>query len=325
MAGGIYASPIRGFAFTVISTVFLGVTNIYIPFFGLISTFVWAAPTAVLTVREGVRTGILGVFTAGAFLALFTTPVWAALAAAQFGALGLIMGFLFRKGTHAGQIIITGTVISILTTGLLFFLPFLLSQGQEGLVGTLENSAQEITQLWENTGVMDQLRQQGLDASEIQASIKSAVKWIVRLFPSILVVTAAATAFINFLVARGTLFKAGVPVSSFPAFRRWFLPWYISWGVIFGLGITLLGDYVKNETLLVLGQNILYLHFPVIFTIGLSVIVFFYHKAKSRLLTWVVVFAAIFYLPVTIFLLLLVGVFDPLFDFRKVHFKKNKG
>jgi len=311
----------RGIPSAVISTVFLAFTSIYIPILGLFAPFIWAVPTAVLTAQAGLRQGFLAAFLSFLWLGLSISPVWAAMVALQFAGIGLVLGSNLRKSISSGQVIARTVAVSFLVSGLIFVTPMLLGNSQGSAAAHLHGSTGEILSTWDEMGLLDRLQEQGISREEVKESLETAVSWIIRLMPAILTANALGTAFASFLVARMILIKAGVQVSVFPSFRRWYVPWYGSWAAVVGLGLALLGDYVGNNPIMIAGQNIVYVCLPVALTIGLSVAVFWLSKGPTRLFRVFVALAAFFYLPVTIMLLVLVGVFDPLFDFRKIHFK----
>lgn len=311
----------RGIPFAVILTVFLAFSSIYIPILGLFAPFIWAVPTAVLTAQAGFRQGSLAAFLSFLWLGLTISPVWAAMSALQFAGIGLVLGSNLRKSISSGQVVANTMAVSFLVSGLIFVAPMLMGNPQGSVAAQLHGNTGEILSTLEEMGFLDQVQEQGISQEDVKDSLETAVNWIIRLMPAIFTANAMGTAFVSFLVARVILIKAGTQVSVFPSFRRWYVPWYGAWVAVVGLGLALLGDYVGNDLIMTVGQNIVYVCLPVALTIGLSVAVFWLSKAPTKLFRVFVALAAFFYLPVTIMLLVLVGVFDPLFDFRKIHFK----
>jgi len=324
IADRVSISHVRDLSVAVVITVLLGTISAYIPFWGFFSIFLWAVPITVLTVKSGIGYGVMGVTVAGILLALFINPGWSAFTTVQIGSLGLLVGYLLRRGSTSGHVIVAGTAVAVFTTGLLLFLPLLLGFFHGSGLDNIYNRADEIVEIWQEMGLLDQLQQQGITRKEIEESVRRVVDWITKLLPSIVIVTAAGSAFINFLVARAILLRIGFTVPYFPPFKEWRVPWFSSWIVIFGLGLALLGDYLNVKPLLIFGQNILYLYLPVALAIGLSVGVYVYSNFKSQILKLAVLFSAFFYLPLTAILLVFLGIFDPLIDFRKFQSRKDK-
>ena len=291
-------------------------------FFPLFSTFFWAAPIGVLTAREGLKPGLLAGVLSFVILALLISPQWAASSALQFAGIGLVMGHYLSKGGSFREVLLKTAAVSLVLTFLLYMLPYLHSNATRDLGAELSKNIDSVIAMWNDMGLMESLNQQEMSIVELKESLQTAVSWFIRLLPSLLVIFALGAAFFNFLGARWALKKKGYSLPEFPGFIRWWVPWYTSWGVVLGLGLALLGDYVGIDTIFTLGLNLVVLHLPVAVIIGLSVFGFVLVKIKSRLFQAAVIFAGFFYLPLTAVLLLLVGVFDPLFDFRKIHLKR---
>lgn len=311
----------RGVPSTVIFTVFLAFSSVYIPILGLFSRLIWSVPLAVLTAQAGLRRGVLASVISLIWLGLAISPVWAAITAFQFAGIGLVLGILMTKGTSSGRMIAITTAVSILITLLVFVVPVVTDDSFSGFAVEFRNTTNEVYKLWEDAGLVDRLQEQGMSGQEIRESLESAVDWVIRLLPALMATSALGIAFFNFLGARSVLRKTGFSVPGFPVFSRWYVPWHLSWAVIGGLGLTLLGDYVGNKTIFTAGQNIVFICVPAAFIIGLSTAAYMFSKVHSKVFKACVVFGSFFYLPLTVMLLLLIGVFDPLFDFRKIHFK----
>ncbi|HHX95710.1 MAG TPA: YybS family protein [Clostridia bacterium] len=307
------------------NVVLSGIFTVIIAFFGLffplISDFFWAAPIAVLTARDGLKPGILAVVFSFAALAFFVSPYWAAVSAVQFGSIGLLLGYFLSKKSSFERILLFTAVLSLVLTCLFSFWPLVQDDGLAGLTADLSRNTDRIMNMWQDMGLLESLEQQGVSAEEVKESFQTAVNWFIRLLPAILVFSALGTAFFNFLAARWGLKRIGYSLSEFPPFTRWWLPWYLSWGIIIGLGLALLGDYVSIRTIFTAGVNLVLVHMPAALVVGFSVCAFLVGKIQSRVIKIVLLIAGVFYLPLTIIIMLLVGVFDPLFDFRKIHFK----
>lgn len=308
---------LRVFSVAILTTIiaFLGLV------FPLLSTFIWSAPVAVLTAREGLKPGVLAAGLAFLMLAFLISPGWAAVSAIQFGSIGLVLGNLLRKGNSFGRILLSTAGVSLSLTGLIFLLPVIQGSAPGGLAAELSKNTEDVIAIWRDIGFLDNLNQQGISLQEIKETLQTAVNWLIMLLPSMIVISSLGAAFFNFLAARWGLKRKGYPLSEFPGFKKWWVPWYISWSVILGLGLALLGDYVGIRTIFITGVNLVCVHVPVAFIVGLSVLTFLITKIQSTLFRAVIIFVGFFYFPLTVVLLLLVGVFDPLFDFRKIHLK----
>ena len=260
-----------------------------------------------------------------AMLTVLMGPWLSFFPAVQFGSLGLTAGFLLKKGKSSGRIIAAGIIVSMLVVGIILYFPMLMGIFHEEGMGAFYGRANAVLEAWEEAGLLEQFEEQGISRDEIERSLRAAVVWTVNLLPSIIATYSAASSFCNFLGARAVLLRKGCEVPKFPPFSEWRVPWYSSWVVILGLGLALLGDYIKAQSLFVIGLNLLILYIPAAFTIGLAVGANFYNRIKSHFVKLIILITALIYLPFTAVMLLFLGVFDPLLNFRKLQSKNDQG
>ncbi|NLO88750.1 MAG: DUF2232 domain-containing protein [Clostridia bacterium] len=297
----------------------------YIHFLSPFCSLLWAVPTMVVTARWGILMGLVNVAVSWVMLSVLMGPWLSFFPVLQFGSLGLISGLLLNKGKSSGRIIAAGMIVSMLVVGSILYFPILMGIFQEEGMGAIYGKANAFLEAWEEAGLLEQFEKQGISRDELERSLRAAVVWTVSLLPSIIATYSAASSFCNFLGARAVLLRKGFEVPKFPPFREWRVPWYSSWVVISGLGLALLGDFIKVRSLFVMGLNLIILYMPLAFIIGLSVGVNFYGRIKSHFVKLIILFTAIIYLPFTLILLLLLGVFDPLLNFRKLQSKNDQG
>lgn len=302
---------------TAVLTVLIAFTGILFPW---LASFFWGVPIAVFTARRGLKPGLLAAVAALGMLMILISPRGALLSALQFGSLGLALGYFFIKGSPSRTIMMQTMAVSLAVTIFAFVFPYFPANPIDAVASELSGSIDAIIAAWEDVGILNNLPQE-YAPGELREMLQEAVAWFIWLLPSLLVVSAMGTAFFNFLTSRWTLARKDYQVADFPRFSRWWVPWYTSWVAVFGLGFALLGDYVSAGSIRILGLNLVVLHLPIAVVVGFSVIVFFFSKIKSWLFQAALVFMAFFYLPLTALLIAIIGVFDPLFDFRKIHFK----
>jgi len=312
------SKPFLNIISTAIVTVVIALAGIVFPF----SSFIWGVPIAVITAREGVKPGVLAAVLSLLVLVYFIPLRLAVSYAVQFGSLGLTLGFFLSRGDSWRQVFLKTAAVYLPVTLLVFVLPYGLDGFSGDIAEKMSGEINSVITLWEEEGLIDTLPPQAGSVEELKQAMQTAVHWVVRLLPALLVISSLAAAFFNFLLVRWRLNKRGVQAPDFPGFTHWWVPWYTSWGMVIGLGLALLGDYVSNNTIFSVGLNLVVLHLPLAVIIGLSVSVFLFTRLKSTLVQAAVIFTCFFYLPLTVGLILLVGVFDPLFDFRKIHFKR---
>ena len=102
-------------------------------------------------------------------------------------------------------------------------------------------------------------------------------------------------------------------------FTRWRLPWYAVWGAVLGLAFYLLGDQFSWTALRVLGINLMVVYAALTLVLGASMFVYLLQSPKiPRFLKIALVLASFFYLFFSIVSLVMFGLFDLVFNFRRL-------
>jgi uncharacterized protein YybS (DUF2232 family) len=298
----------------------IALIGFYIPLFQFITVLIWLVPIVVVAVRKGFNISILALTTA-CILLMFLAPVWGAfLYIVQFAGLGLVFSYYFHKKESFSKILMVGTIVVAISTVIIFLISFWVTGvNLTDIHISIEETANTVIAAYENMGLLDTFQEQGLTQEEIKKTITSMVSLVARLMPATMVIYGMAVAFLSYFIIRMTLQKLSLPVSEIPVFHKWQIPWYFVWGVIIGLALILYADFTQWETGSTIGMNIIYLYLPVLLIQGLSVAIFFYKKWNMHILLKVLLLAIIVLnIPVTLMLLLILGLFDPLFNYRKI-------
>jgi uncharacterized protein YybS (DUF2232 family) len=298
-------------------TAVLALIGLLVPPLMLITSLVWTIPIVVLIVRRDLKTGLMATIVAAFLVTLVVGPVRAFFLILQFGGLGLIYGYLFKAKVSSGNALLGGALVAAASTALTMGLSFLIMGGSlANLEVTSRETAAAMIEAYRQAGVLDEMTNGEMTPEEMAEAM---VQMMLVLLPGALVIGGVFSAFINFLLSRAVVKRLGLYSPYLPPFRRWQLPWYMVWGFIAGLGLWLLGDYLAVRWLAVVGQNILYVYLPIIFVIGLAVATYFYHRW-----TWPVFFkvmllvVAVLYLPIAVMTLMMLGLLDTLFNYRKI-------
>ncbi|KUO52940.1 MAG: hypothetical protein APF76_02135 [Desulfitibacter sp. BRH_c19] len=304
----------------------IALIGFYIPPFQVITVFVWLVPIIVVAVRRDFYTGILALITSAILLMILATPWRAFIFIVQFAGLGVVFSYYFSKRAEFSKIIMMGTIVVAISTVISFLLSFLIMGFSiADLTAAFEETTDSVIIMYESMGVLDRLQEQGLTIEEIRNTIMSMSNLLVKLIPATMVIYGMTVAFITYFITRKVLQKLTIQVSQLPMFRYWQIPWYFIWGVIVGLALLLYGDFRSWEVGSIIGMNIMYMYFPILFIQGLSVLAFYYNKWKISILLKVLLLVIIVLnIPLTLMVLLITGLFDPLFNYRKIGYMKEK-
>lgn len=255
-------------------TALLSLMGIYLPFFKVIIDLFWTAPIIIVIVRHGILAGFLSTGLAGLLLLMFTNPVTSFILVLQFGGLALFYGTALKKGLKPGLTVLTGTVIVLIAILLMFFITYsLLEVGTVNISKAVQQNIDTTIELYRDMGFLN-LSQNGITEEEIRQMLQSFYRSMLLLIPSVLVIWALATAFINYMVVHKLLTRLKLAAPTLRAFREWQLPWWVIWGFILGFAVYIAGDRLALEKLLVVGKNIMLVYVPILFVLGLAVITF---------------------------------------------------
>lgn len=195
----------------------------------------------------------------------------------------------------------------------------------------MRNSTDQLIAAYQRLGLLDPALGQGFtEVALVRQQFLLVVGWLERLAPSVgatgmmleaVLVYYIATALFRYLRLPGAESDDGgrLPL------RAWVLPWYSVWVFMVGLGMALAGDYLKQPAMVTVGANLLYLYLAVALCIGLAVISFYVNKYKLPPVVQAIgVVVILINLPFAVAICAAIGLFDPLFNWRRLG-KKGEG
>ena len=301
--------------FTSLAILFI-LAGLYVPFLGLLATVVSPLPVILLVLRLDTRYAVLSLVVTGTCL-FFLVPgqIPTLLMLLPAGLLGVLYGLLFKNQVSSGVSIFAGLAGAVILT----LLSALLIDVITGIkLFTLDQDSRLFVEQWmaanHNVSVFSDL------PPELQGHLNQNVTSLFELFiPGQYIVAAAASAVLSYFAARPVLRRMQFALPPIPAFSRVFFPWYVIWGLILGLGMTLAGDFLSVSLIGNIGKNILFFLFYVHLVLGVSVAGYFFRSIKlAKSFKLALLALGIVYLPFSISIFLLLGVVDPLINLRQL-------
>jgi uncharacterized protein YybS (DUF2232 family) len=297
-------------------TFIIGLAGIILPPVYFVATVLLPLPVIMLVLRQDARYGLLALALVGLIMLLpMRNPVAVLVLILHYGLLGILYGLLFKNQVSSGKNIAMGmagaVALALISVGLVYVLtgdnPLVLSQEDRRVV-------EQLLEANRSAGAINGM------PPEWQDGFAGNMISIFELFiPGQFIVTAAAAAGITYFLARACLSRLNFTLPPAPAFTRLQLPWYSVWGLIAGLGLTLAGDQFSLPLAAKTGKNILFILFYVYLALGLSVLFYFYYKIKmAKFLRITFLLLTAVYLPFSAVILILLGVADPLVNFRRL-------
>lgn len=294
-------------------TALLGVMSYYIPFLTLL-IFIWPIPIIILGKRQGVSISIMATVTAGVLVSLFTPILFAVQIIIMYGILGIALGYAYKKDLNLLKTILIGYTTSFISIVVLLQFYNLLTGVNiiTEITTMMEMSIGEITNIYKGMGVNPE------NLNLITERIDAMINMMKVLFPAMLLLIPVAITGINMVISERFLKRLGYEVVKIPPLRNWKLPNNASYGLFFIIIITALGQYLGIKNFNLVYENVIYLLLITFFVQGLAVLSYlFYYKKLSKGIR-IVGYISVFLLPLFQTIVHLLGLFDVLFNFRKL-------
>lgn len=304
----------------------LGLAALYIPVIGAVAGVLWTIPIIILILRFELNTGIMALTVALVIIGMAAGPVSALSLGLRGGLTALVIGYAFKKSWSPGFTVLSGGVVTVLGTAILLLLTFAIMGGPLLDMGEVEGIVDQTMELYKQSGLLNPLLEQGTTEEEIRSQLMQMMALAVALIPGAMFLSSLVSAGITYLLARLVIKRLGYDVKPIPSFRYWQVPWYSVWGLILGLAMFLAGDYAGYKPVRLIGQNIIYIYLPLLLVNGLSVAAYYYYKWQfSPFIKGIGLALMIVNLPITVIFLMIIGAFDPLFNYRKLSFGTKEG
>lgn len=303
-------------AFFTFLEILLVLAGLYVPFLGFLVTIVFPLPVILLILQLDARYAGLSLVVAGTCLFVLVPEQTAALLMLiPVGLLGILYGLLFKNQVSSGVSICAGMALSAVLT----LLSALMIDVFTGIkLFTLDQDSRLFVEQWlaanSSVSVFGDL------PPEMQGDLNQNIASLFELFiPGQYIVASAVAAVLSYFAARAVLRRRQFELPPVPPFSRIFVPWYVIWGLITGLGLTLAGDFLSIPPAGKIGKNILFVLFYFHLVLGVSVAAYFFRNVKMpRPFKWAFFVLGLIYLPFSVSVCLLLGIIDPLINMRQL-------
>lgn len=300
------------------SEVALALLAFYLPVLHFPAVLLFPVPVALLTRKYHLAAAFWSLLGILVLLGLVIHPLTALSFILQGGTVGLILGLLFKNGIAPGtslKIIIT---VAAVTTLFLLLVIYLAGSAQPFITPEeLDAEVERLYELYNDWGLLSEEEQR-----QVRDNIKSVLQLMLVLVPGSMVIWGMVQAFLSYLLTAAAFRYFGYEAARIPPFSTWQYPWYVIWGAIAGLACLLAGDQWGLNYLANAGKNLLYVTAFLLFVLGLSVFTYFIKRWRVPVvLKGVVVFTVCLYWPLSVGLMLILGLLDPVLNLRKLGMK----
>ncbi|MFZ5645036.1 MAG: YybS family protein [Bacillota bacterium] len=306
--------------FIILSAAFLipALAAIYLPIISILAFLIIPVPLAILVRKLDTRYGLASLVMSFFILYLASGLQVAFSLVIQAGAMGILLGLLFKNHVPSGRAIVTTVAFAVFIAVAMLALVFLTTGSNPFVLDDLDRA------------VFDQVKndamalggREGMDPARVR-DMEMLVTQMEAIWPVIatssIIIWVMVASFINYSLTRLAMARLGLTVPAAIPFSRWKLPWFVIWGVIAGLSFILMGDQAQTSGLKHAGQIILWVTGFVLTVLGASVAAFYFNKWK---ISWPVKAAFIAGLVIlahiTVIALITLGLTDSIFNIRRL-------
>jgi uncharacterized protein YybS (DUF2232 family) len=295
--------------------IILSIMALYMPILGTFATLVWPVPIVILGIRHGLRTSILSTVVAGIFVAILSGPFQAVNIVISFGLIGIAMGWAINKKLSPFKVLSIGGAASLISKVALVFITML-------VIG-INPLTEEINLLKESFSMAGSLYEKlGMDPQTVETTIESftrSLELLPLVIPGVFIMASALDTFLTYIVTKAVLSRMGQRLEDLTPFWLWRFPDFTVAFFLFGNLLVLLETYWPVGVLKAIGMNIVLVFGFVFFIQGFSLLAFFLGKYDvAKPLRLLIVFFVLFN-PLFLQILFFAGLFDILFNFRKIY------
>jgi len=301
-------------AFLAAITAVLFIISIYIPLLGTLVSFLCPLPIIILCLRHSIKFAIISTFISGILVTILAGPLQGLMVLLGFGILGLTLGFGIKKGLSLTDIIIIGSIASLVSKGLILLIGFWVLD-----LNTVLFDIEEIDKIISQS--LNFYSSMGLSPEQL-SSLKDSLTQtigIVRIaFPGMIILASIFDTILNYWVARLILRRFGYKLASFTSFFNWRASKSFFGSYLLGMVLIILGTTYNIPLLNKIGINI-QVFFAVVFLIyGLSLTGFILDRFKiKKFLKWVI-YILVCFQPLLSQIVVWAAMLDIWIDFRRL-------
>ncbi|MHB8171669.1 MAG: DUF2232 domain-containing protein [Thermincolia bacterium] len=305
-------------------TAFFGIIAATVPLINILAYMVWAVPAIILIRREGLKQGL-------AALAIAVIMMMVGLQNLQEGLFygiqlyltAAILGLLLKNHVSTNFSLVFILASAAVIGGILLIYSW--STGLldiDDLRRYLMSSIDPYMEILKQNNALEAQQARGYSEAMVRDMLKKTVELSIQLIPATTIIGVLVSMVLNYLLA-GKILTKRVPYQAPQlAFSQWQLPWHVIWVMIAGLSLFLLG--ASDSIWAVIGKNLILIGVIISITIGLAVAIYYFGRIPfSWFFKAILIMILVINLPITLAVLLVLGLFDPAVNFRRLGIVKK--
>ncbi|CAM4142890.1 YybS family protein [Bacillus paramycoides] len=277
--------------------------SMYVPILGAVVTFALPLPFILLTVRHKLS-NVLVIFVAALFITVVVSQPISLIKTVMFGLIGVVLGYMYKKGKKPVEILIAGTlayligIMLIYVGSIKFFNIDLMKQMQNMFNESMAQSEKIVSAA-------------GMPISKEQKELFGQFNDMLQtLFPSLLVMVSLCFSWITVMISGSVLRKLKYDITAWPKFKDIQLPKSIIWYYVIFI---LLSTFMKVEPTSYLHMvfSNLYVIFAMLLVFqGLTFIAFVAHRKGFTKGVPIISFIVCMFIPMLFPLVTILGIID---------------
>mgnify|MGYP003369121471 FL=1 len=297
----------------------MALISMYVPVLGAFVNFVWPLPIIICGCRHGLKWSIMTLLVATIIIAMIISPVNAFFLAAIFGLLGLILGECMRRHLPPMKMMFYGSIGAVIALILNIVLSFwvLGMNPIDMMFSSFHESLGQLAMYYREHGMSE------VEIKKIVAEYEELLRMMKIIMPGAFLLCAPLMAFVNYVAAKKILTKLGETFEAFPPFTMLTIPGWVLWP--YGLSLLAVTYYYQTNQsswMYLLSVNIQTVcSFLFVFQ-GIVLLYWFIDKHRKPRWWANVGLVLMFAVPIFSQIMVYVGAFDVVFDFRKIRDKR---
>ncbi|WP_042354563.1 YybS family protein [Bacillus rubiinfantis] len=291
--------------------------TIYIPIIGTILNFVLPLPFMMFAAKNNLR-NIIAFSVAGAFLSFIAGSFMGLGFMFIYGLIGSVIGYLLQKNISRSMILVSSSVMFVIGLVIMYVVSAAIFNFDiiHELTRVLQESNKMTQDLLQSMGQTEQIEQ-------LNKQNAAMIKMLKTLAPSLLIIASIVSVFVIQWICFPIIKRFGINVQPWGHFRNLSLPKSLLWYYLIALAINILGHPAEGTYLYTVIINAIYILELFMVIQGLACIFYiFYQRSVAKGLGVGVAILA-FMIPAVHYIIMIVGITDLGFDFRKRFEKKE--
>lgn len=274
--------------------------------------FLFPLAFIVIGVKFNLRESFMSILMTSLLVGIIVDPPSGIVLFAIFGPMSLLIAYGIRKRKKAVEIIIPSSIVIFV----LIIISFMIFGNESGVLDQLEEDFQSYAGMQMTR--LEDMELTNIESFRIMEELENDYQDILAILPSFFIIMSVFISYINYYFSTLILRRLGLGIRDNPQFSEFSLPK----NFILGTLIMFLTIYLLNRfdgvSARMIYLNVLFLVVVLFLIQGLSVLDHQLRKRRVNSIIRIIVIAMIIFAPLIISIMVIVGMVDLIFDFRKL-------